>query len=228
MEKKKQRDKYDTNPLDPDYVRQTDEVWRPPQGVAPTEDMKGATREVARSPNEEARNNIDAEAPTRRYGTPLSSSYPSVFVPPPYQPPAPTSYGTGMGMPSAKPSPPSSRTVPGINLPENVTMILPYVPFYVGAVAGIIELFLVPRSEIRTRFHAAQGLALQLTILIIGLLFNIIGNLTGSGFARTMFGLASFIFLVISIIRVWKGEEHHIAPLDEATKWLNERIEPRK
>ena len=107
-------------------------------------------------------------------------------------------------------------------------MILPYVPFYVGAVAGIIELFLVPRSEIRTRFHAAQGLALQLTILIIGLLFNIIGNLTGSGFARTMFGLASFIFLVISIIRVWKGEEHHIAPLDEATKWLNERIEPRK
>jgi hypothetical protein len=30
------------------------------------------------------------------------------------------------------------------------------------------------------------------------------------------------------MIRVWKGKPHHIAPLDELTKWLDEKIKPRK
>ena len=30
------------------------------------------------------------------------------------------------------------------------------------------------------------------------------------------------------MIRVWQGQEHRITPLAEATKWLNEKIEPKK
>jgi hypothetical protein len=30
------------------------------------------------------------------------------------------------------------------------------------------------------------------------------------------------------MIRVFQGKPHHIAPLDDATRWLNEKIKPRK
>ena len=124
--------------------------------------------------------------------------------------------------------PPSSRTVAGIGIPENFALVLPYVPFYIGIIGAGLELLLVPRRETRVRFHAAQGLALQLAMLAISFVLSFIGRLAGSGFGGTLFWLASFIFLIVSIVRVWKGETHHIAPLDEASSWLSERIEPRK
>ena len=80
----------------------------------------------------------------------------------------------------------------------------------------------------RTRFHAAQGLALHLAIIAGSLLFRVVGAITGSGFGGFLFWLATFTFLVISAIRVWQGKPHHIAPLDEGTRWLNEHISPLK
>jgi hypothetical protein len=68
METKKS--KYDTNPLDPDAERKAAEVWGDLGGVRPTEQVGGATREVADSANEEARKNIYSEAPTRRIDNP--------------------------------------------------------------------------------------------------------------------------------------------------------------
>jgi uncharacterized protein YoxC len=47
------------------------------------------------------------------------------------------------------------------------------------------------------------------------------------GVAYALFSLAAIVFLVITIIRVWKGDEPRIAPLEDATRWLNEKIEPR-
>lgn len=234
MEKK---DKYDTNPLDPDYVRQTENIWGATRGTPDTDEIGGATRDVARTPNEQARQNIDAEAPTRRYDTSPPSSYPSIFVPPTYQHPT-TSYGAATP-PDAPPAPPApTRTVPGINVPEKVAAILPYIPFYVGAILGAIELFLVPRNEVRTRFHAAQGVALHLFVLAVGFLISSAQTLASStlgSFAAAvlsiiaaMFTFASLIFFIISMIRVWKGEEHRLTPLEDATRWLNEHIEPRK
>jgi uncharacterized membrane protein len=240
------RSQYDTDPLDPDFVRRTEE-------------MSGISRETARTSNEGARLNPDADAPTRRIDDPLSQPYPSVFAPPAqpqqpdfqtptyqqpiyqqptspqtqYQPPTAANLGRHTSaMPpqphSAQQPPPSARTVAGIGLPENVALVLPYAPFYIGIVGALLELLLVPRTETRVRFHAAQGLALQLAILVISFALKFIGGLTGSRFGGTLFWLASFIFLIVSIIRIWKGETHHIAPLDEATGWLSERIEPRK
>lgn len=191
---------------------------------------QGATREFARSPNEQARRSDEAEAPTRRIDSSLPSSYPSVFVPPPHEPPA-TSYGTTAATATAPPahsSAPTSRIVAGINLPENIAFIVPYLPFYIGAVAALIELFLVPRNEIRARFHAAQALALHLAVIVISSILGIVGSFAGSSLGSVLFSIAAFVFFVISIVRVWKGEPHHIAPLDDATKWLNEKIEPRR
>ncbi|HEV7902960.1 MAG TPA: hypothetical protein VGO96_03890 [Pyrinomonadaceae bacterium] len=238
------RSKYDTDPLDPDFVRQTEELGG----------SSAAARETARTANEQARLNPEADAPTRRIEDPLSQPYQSVFVPPAqtpppppyqqptyqqptyqqptYQQPPPPATNYMQGAPAAphapRPAQPSSRPVAGIGIPEKFALILPYVPFYIGIVGAIIELLLVPRTETRVRFHAAQGLALQLAILAISLVLGFLGSLAGSGFGGTLFWLASNIFLVVSMIRVWKGQTHYLTPLDEATSWLYERIEPRK
>ena len=224
METKKS--KYDTNPLDPDVERKAEESWGE-GGGAPTQQVGGATREVGNSPNENARANLYSEAPTRRYDNPpLEAPYPSVFVPPTYSPPA--QYQSRQNIYQAPvTAPPTSHPVPGIGLPERWATMLPYVPGYIGLVVGLLELFLVPRSEGKVRFHASQSVALHIAILLVQTIFSVISTLTGSTLGGTLFKLAAFIFLVISMIRVWKGEPHQITPLTEPAQWFNQHIEPR-
>ncbi|MET0645893.1 MAG: hypothetical protein ABW208_04680, partial [Pyrinomonadaceae bacterium] len=177
--------------------------------------------------------------------------YPSVFAPPAYQPPRPqpqpfTTFGAGAHQPpattSAPPPGPSSpypnpyqnytgpthRPVSRLGIPEKYAVILPYLPVYIGLVAAIIGLAVVPREETRTRFHAAQGLSLQLAILAVSFLFNIVTLASGNGFGAWLFGTAAFFFLIVSIIRIWQGKPHHITVLDEPARWLNEKIAPTK
>ena len=225
METKKT--KYDTNPLDPDYVRQTEENWAEDKAGPGTREMKGATRDVGSSANESARSNVYSEAPTRRYDNPpLDAPYPSVFVPPTYSPPTPYQPATPY-LPAQASQRPTSRAVAGIGLPEKWAMILPYAPFYIGVVASLVELFLVPRKEVKVRIHAAQGLALHIAILVVQTLFGVVGSITDSSIGGLLFKLAATMFLIISMIRVWKGEQQRIAPIAEPAQWLNERIEPR-
>ncbi len=251
MEQKKS--KYDTNPLDPDVARSADDVWgaRRVTGEtdAPdTQDMSGAaTRDIRRTPQEQAREDLNAEAPTRRYGqTNLPPSYPSVFVPPVYAPPSAQSDAGVQGGASAAGLPPrgaqqgfnapqQSRPIPNINLPENVVTMLPYLPFpVVGAVIAALILFLVPRSEPRSRFHAAQGLSLHLIVLAVSVLAGIADDiLSGPAhitltIASSAFNIAAFVFFIISMIRVYKGEPHVVAPVSDITRWLNDKVEPRK
>jgi uncharacterized membrane protein len=223
MEPKKS--KYDTNPLDPDVAKATEEVWGEGGSTGDTQQVKGATQEVG-TPSDSPRANLYSEAPTRHLDDhPSDNQYPSVFVPPTYAPP--TVYQPPQNFrPNPAPGRPTNRTVAGFGFPENWAMILPYMP-YVGIVASIIELLLVPRKESRVRYHAAQGLALQLAIIIIGRLFWILGALTDNHIGGTLFSLASFLFLIISVLRVWKGEPHRIPPLAEPAQWFNEHIEPR-
>src|SRR5947209_20452744 len=226
------RSKYDTDPLDPDFVRRTEEIRGGTAGVPDSDETVPLRRDAA------------LEEQTRRFDEQPPDSYPSVFVPPVYQPPRPqpqpfTTFGAGPGQPPAQVAPqpgpsspynfnarPASRPVTRLGLPENVANVAPYLPFYIGLVAGLVELFIVPRNETRTRFHAAKGVALHLAIIAGSLLFRVVGAITGSGFGGFLFWLATFTFLVISAIRVWQGKPHHIAPLDEGTRWLNEHISP--
>ncbi len=72
-----------------------------------------------------------------------------------------------------------------------------------------------------------RRLALHIAILIVHTLFGVISTITGSSLGGTLFKIAAFVFLIISMIRVWKGEPHQIAPLAEPAQWFNEHIEPR-
>ena len=223
METKK--GKYDTNPLDPDVEREADESWGD-EGA--TRQVGGATREVGRSANERARRSTHSEAPTRRYDNPpLETGYPSVFVPPTYSPPAQYQPGQNIYQAPQISDVPSSRPVLGIGIPEKWALMLPYAPAYIGLVVALLELFLVPRKEVKVRFQASQALALHIAILIVHTLFGVISTITDSSLGGTFFKLAAFVFLIISMIRVWKGEPHRIAPLAEPAQWFNEHIEPR-
>src|SRR6266850_4931149 len=237
------RTKYDTNPLDGKVADRAGKSFESRPG-APTEEVRGGpTRDIGRTENEAARAHPDSEAPTRRIDDDQVTSYPSVFIPPKARtayrpPPAPDVYAY-QAPPAAPPSVyqpppvpvsfgPRSHTVQGLGISEKWANLLPYIPGHIGAVAAVVELLLVPRTETRTRFHAAQGLALQAAILILTVAFSLLTLVTGSSFGSGLFRMASTVFLIISMIRAFQGKTHHIAPLDDATRWLDEKIKPRK
>jgi len=219
METKK--NKYDTNPLDPDVERKAEESWG---FTEPTQNIGGATQEVG---NESARKNAYSEAPTRRYDSPpLEQPYPSVLVPPTYAPP--TQYQPPPGNPYYRPAANQSspHSVRGLGIPEKWAAILPYMPG-IGIVASILELFVVSRPEVRVRFHASQALALHIAFMLISTILGVVGTIGGSDFGSNLFRVAATVFLVISMVRVWRGEPHRIAPLAEPAQWFNRHIEPR-
>ena len=237
------RTKYDTNPLDGKVADRADSSFASRPG-APTEEVRGgATRDIGRTENEAARAHPDSEAPTRRIDGDQVTSYPSVFIPPKartdYRPPPTPDVFAYQAPPVAPPSvyqpppapvtfKPESRKVTGLGIPERWAVILPYMPFYLAIVAAVVELLLVPRTETRVRYHAAQGMALQIGITGISTLLTFAGAFSGRFTGAGLFSLVSSVFLVISMIRVWKGKPLHIPPLDEPAKWLNEKIKPRK
>jgi uncharacterized membrane protein len=225
------RSKYDTNPLDPDVVRETERVWGEGEAAPETGAVSGgATRRVGSGSGEAAKADIYSEAPTRTFNSPPAgdSSYPSVFVPPTYAPPAEV-YKPPQAHYQGKPAPSlGERHVERLGLQEKWATALPYAPMYIGLVASILELLLVPRNEVRVRAHAAQGLALHIAIVAIDLLFGALAAITGSTAGGSIFRFAAFIFLIISMIRVFQGATHRIAPLKEPAEWLNKHIDPRR
>ena len=239
------RSKYDTDPLDPDFARRTEEMSGNATGVmgdAPTEHLSGATRPM--QPADQARINPEGEAPTRLIDEKLAQPYQSVFVPPAYQPPRQSTFGQqqppqnfapqGYAPPPAHPqniyAPPAAkdRNVAGLGIPEKFACALPYAPFKIGLVVAIIELLITPRAEGRTRFHAAQGLALQLGILVVQIALSVFSNFAGGNFGGFIFGVAAFVFLIYSLVRVWRGDDYRIVPLEDAVRWLNTQINPKK
>jgi uncharacterized membrane protein len=203
----------------------------------------GRTRDIGRTEGEAARLNSQAEAPTRRIDDEVTS-YPSIFVPPKarepqyYEPPRinPNIYQPPPVPPPNLYQPPPMpvmfksglNKVAGLGIQERWASLLPYIPGYIGAVAAVIELVLVPRTETRTRFHASQGLALQITILVLSGAFGFLNLITGNSSGAGIFRFAAFVFLIVSMVRAFKGRTHHIAPLDSPRKWLDEKIKPRK
>jgi uncharacterized membrane protein len=238
------RTKYDTNPLDEKVAERAENEWGKDTAThagPPTQNMSGApTREIGRTGNEAARHNPETEAPTRRiddsyrsvfaYGQPQAATYQpprmpdaSIYQPPPippaqiYQPP-----------PSLVETKPGSHKVEGLGIPEKWAVMVPYVPFFLAIIGAIVELLLVPRSEKRVRFHAAQGLVLQVGITAVTTLLGFADFFTDRFTGASLFSVATFVFLIISMVRVWQGKPHHLAILDPLTKWVEEKINPRK
>ncbi len=160
------------------------------------------------------------EQTTRKFDEANFNQYQSPYngqnVPSPYQPPHPFYAQNDR-----------NRKVAKVGLPENVLTALPYIPFFIGLVAGLLELFFVPKSEAKVRFHAAQGVAAQIAILIISAILGGLSNITGlAGAGETIFNIVTTVMLVIFAIKAFQGKPIHIEAVDDLTNWLEDKIKP--
>ena len=219
MEKKS---KYDTNPLPDDVLSKAEEAF------GQTGMLPDATHTETFAPKLNPLPNPDSEAPTRtfqeKYAEPYQSVFNTNFQQTPMSQPIATGQRTKTERYKPEKLPLTSRPVEGLNLPEKIVMIAPYVPWTLGGIAALVILLLTPRHETRVRFHAAQGFALHIASFVISSILGIIGGIVDNNISGVLFGVASTIFFIVSMIRVWQGEPHHIEPLDDATNWLNEKI----
>jgi len=212
--------KYDTNPLDPDFPEKA-RVAALEEGETQALPYNGATTQAFPRP-------AVTEEQTRRFtGTAKEG-----FIPPyqPYQAPSgPGQYTPGQYAPMGFAADLSiSRKVQGLGMPENVLVAAPYFPWYLGMVAGILILLLVPKSETKVRFHAAQGLAAHIGILIVTTVLGLVGNVTGIAQAGNLvFQLVTTIMLLVFAYKAWKGRPVHIESVDSLTNWLDEKIDPK-
>ena len=198
--------KYDTNPLDPEFPKKVRE--------AQTETLpSGETVKFPPSADTEEQTRYHDPARFAQYSSAFSGAQPL------------SHYKTAHLDPKA-----SKRKVEKIGLPENILVALPYLPFSVGLIAGILELLFVPKSEAKVRFHAAQGLAAHIGILLVTFILGIIGNLPGMGLAdagNAIFQLVTTIMLIIFAVKAWQGKPIHIESVDSLTEWLEEKIKPQ-
>jgi len=205
--------KFDTNPLDPDFPKKT--AFEPQPQETRTLPENGATAtQLFEEPVQ------TTEQTTRKFDEANFNQYQSPYngqnVPSPYQPPHPFYAQNDR-----------NRKVAKVGLPENVLTALPYIPFFIGLVAGLLELFFVPKSEAKVRFHAAQGVAAQIAILIISAILGGLSNITGlAGAGETIFNIVTTVMLVIFAIKAFQGKPIHIEAVDYLTNWLEDKIKP--
>lgn len=203
--------KFDTNPLDPEFPERAKQK----QAAATARQKYDAeTNKLPDYSNE--------EIPTRTFNNEDFNNYSSAYND--SQPVAP--YKTAR----LKSETPKNRKVAKVGLPENVLVALPYIPFYIGLIAGVLELLFVPKSETKVRFHAAQGLAAHIGILIVTTILGIVANIPGLGLADTgnaIFQVVTMVMLIIFAVKAWKGEPVHIESVDSLTEWLEEKIKPQ-
>ncbi len=202
--------KFDTNPLDPDFPEtakaQTASVsgyTAPPRTPFKTAEFPSAPPSIT-------------EEETRRFKESDFNAYafqgghaPALY---------PTTNLAGMNRAS-------NRKVAKTGVPEKLLIGLPYLP-YAGLAAGLILLLIIPKEETKVRFHAAQGLAAHVAIWIISAALSF-----GGGFAETagdIFSLVTAIMLIVFAIKAWKGKPVHIETVDDLTNWLEEKIGPVK
>ncbi|MCP9494317.1 MAG: hypothetical protein MSG64_07670 [Pyrinomonadaceae bacterium MAG19_C2-C3] len=226
------RSKYDTDPLDPDFVRGTEHIG-------------GATTHLETAAGEQPRSFPYADAPTQRYAnaTPQGGApeFRTTTQPPPSSASNPyqDSFNTvPSSLPTMNPQAPHTRTVSGTGLPENALITAVYAPLFIGVIPALAELLLVPRTEHRVRFHAAQALALHIGIFALGFLLRFVGGLASfalggfgsflSGLTTILLAVGSFIFLVMLMTRAWNGTIAPIELLTAAARWLNQKIEPQR
>ncbi|HEX8287809.1 MAG TPA: hypothetical protein VF556_07440 [Pyrinomonadaceae bacterium] len=201
--------KFDTNPLDPDFpekVKEKETVVLPKNAYVTSEIPPPSV----------------TEEQTRRFEGNNFSEYQS-----PYNGQnIPANYQTAR---LADMNKSSSRKVDKIGLPENILTALPYLPFWIGLIAGLIILFLVPKSETKVRFHAAQGLAAHIGILIITTILSGVGNVTNlANVGNMIFSIVTTIMLVIFAFKAWRGKPVHIESVDDLTEWLEDKIKPKE
>lgn len=205
--------KYDTNPLDPDF----------PERIKAEAEAEVATQYLPQGAAGTQPFPAESEEQTRRFFPRDAASfvvdpYTGQNVPATYQPPNRSDVDHS-----------SERRVAKIGLPENVLTAVPYIPWYLGMVVGIVLLLLLPKSETKVRFHAAQGVAAHIGIFAVGMALGVIGAFASiAEVGEFIFGLVTTIMLIIFALRAWKGKPVHIESVDGLTNWLEEKLGPIK
>ncbi|MGD9588247.1 MAG: DUF4870 domain-containing protein [Pyrinomonadaceae bacterium] len=207
--------KFDTNPLDPEF----------PEKAKAAAAQTGGQGRVYTSPQKNPYSTSEfptrppsvTEDETRRFGEEEFQAYSFQGSNPPvaYQP----AYAGQMNRAS-------DRKVAKTGVPEKWLVGLPYLPFWIGFVAGLILLLVIPKEENKVRFHSAQGFAAQIAIMIISAILGVVGNITDSNFGSFLFGAVTTVMMIVFAIRAWKGKPVHIEIIDDLTNWLEEKIGP--
>lgn len=122
----------------------------------------------------------------------------------------------------------SDRKVAKTGVPEKWLIGLPYLPFWIGLVAGLILLLVIPKEENKVRFHAAQGFAAWIAILIVTAILGGVGELANSGFGSFIFWAVTTVTMIVFAIKAWKGKPVHIEVIDDLTNWFEDKIGPIK
>jgi uncharacterized membrane protein len=206
--------KFDTNPLDPDFpekAKAKSETASVGGYTAPSR-TPFATAEFPTEPGSVT------EDTTRRFSEEQFNAYQF------HGAPSPAVYETRdfSGMNKA-----SERKVAKTGVPEKWLIGLPYLPFTIGLIAGLIQLLVIPKEETKVRFHAAQGLAAHVGILIVTTILGIVANATDlARLGSFVFTIVTTIMLIVFAIKAWQGKPVHIEPVDDLTNWLEEKIGP--
>jgi uncharacterized membrane protein len=197
--------KFDTNPLDPEFPKKVAEAQ-------PAETEYKLTAETKNFPAVEV-----TDEQTRKFQEEqFQSAYNNA---PNYQPPV--VYQASRFVEKQ----PVNRKVDKVGLPENILVALPYLPWGIGLVAGFIELLIVPNSEPKTRFHAAQGFALNIGILLISFILGVVNRFSDwASFGNTLFWIAMTVLSIYWAYKAYKGEPVHIESVDDLTNLLEEKI----
>jgi uncharacterized membrane protein len=213
--------KYDTNPLDPDFP----EKAKAAAAGEETRTLPYRGGETSQFPPQPAETAPADEQRTRRFAEPEVSAYSASTYAPPYNGQyVPVHYPQqGFALEDSR-----KRRVTSIGLPEHLVIAACYFPFYIGLVAGLILLLLTPKSEPKVRFHAAQGLSAHLGILAVSMILGAVTSMTGGSLGTTIFGVASFVALIIFTIKAFRGSPIYITPLEDLTNWLEEKLGPVK
>jgi uncharacterized membrane protein len=211
--------KYDTNPLDPDFPEKARAAAASSEETQTLPYRGGETKQFPQdtAASEEQQTRRFAEADVNAYSAPYVLPYDGQYVPQTY---APQGFVT--------PDQAKKRRVNSLGIPENIAIAAAYFPWYIGLVAGFILLLLTPKSEPKVRFHAAQGLAAHIGIVLVTILLGAVTSVTGGDLGTMLFKLAALVMMVIFTIKALKGKPIHIAAIEDLTNWLEEKLGPVK
>lgn len=208
--------KFDTNPLDPEFPEKARAASQTAgQGnsyTAPQSSPYGTAEFPTRPPSV-------TEEETRR----LEDAQFNAYAFQGGQPPVMYQQAAMADMNRA-----SDRKVGKTGVAEKWLIGLPYLPFWIGFVAGLILLLVIPKEENKVRFHAAQGFAAQIAIFIVSAILGIVGGITDSSFGGRIFWAATTIMMIVFAIKAWKGKPVHIEIIDDLTNWFEDKIGPVK
>ena len=210
--------KFDTNPLDPEFPEKARAA------AADTSPDVSAYTAPARSPYRTSEYPASPAMPpsvtedeTQRFSEAQFNAY--AFqggeVPAAYQ-----------QSPFADMNRAGERKVAKTGLSEKWVVGLPYIPFWIGLVAGLVLLLVIPKEENKVRFHAAQGFAAHIAIAIVSAILGFVGDLTGVGIGGFIFWIASTVMMIIWSIKAFSGKPVHIELIDDLTNWFEEKIGP--